>query len=108
MSAIMHVSDEELEQRDRVKAAQQELLRRGVTDVKFHWAIDIQNKCVNATDLFRAVADFLETYLEGRTKVVDRIDDAAPVTRVEPFSDVQARDESWPPPAHRPRYIPFL
>lgn len=108
MSAIMHVSDEELKQRDRVAAAQKELLLRGVTDVKVDWSIDFRNKLTDATDLFRAVADFLEAYLDGRTKKVDRIGDAQRVIRVDPFTEAPRHDESWPAPSHRARYIPFL
>lgn len=59
---------------ERLREMQSALTERGVTDVKFCFSLGLAQK--PSSEVSNSVADFLDSYLKGRSKVVDKIGDA--------------------------------
>ena len=59
---------------ERLREMQSALTERGVNDVKFCFNLNLAEK--PSSTVISDVADFLDAYLKGRSKVVEKIGDA--------------------------------
>jgi hypothetical protein len=62
---------------NRLKSVQESLEKHGVHDVKFFF--DLRLPAIPSSEVGNGAADFLDAYLKGRSKSVDRIGDSAQV-----------------------------
>jgi hypothetical protein len=60
----------------RLLDLQSALVKRGVQDVKFCFALGLDSR--PKSEVENGVADFLDAYVSGRYEVLDRIGDAPP------------------------------
>ena len=62
---------------DRLNNAHEALEKRGVHDVKFFFNLGLA--AIPSSEVGNGTANFLDAYLKGRSKTVDRIRDSAQV-----------------------------